>query len=161
MLTANNVQHSVGHLNALARTSVDPESYILMAADSVHLGGEFRPSDAVPLPETVSEAGLVPCPCPRRVILEMHPRGSATEPFMGLDPCFPLDLGQAEEVIKLVQAFDADERVLVVFAHDTTLYDTLEYYPKPANDWRAKGWKQAGRWKFLVDLQRLVNTAQE
>lgn len=105
-----------------------------MVADSVHLGGEFRPSESIPLPELVDEPGLVPCPCPRQVILEMHPQDSATKPFMGLDPRFPLDLGHAEQTIERVQAFDADERVLVGFAHDTTLYDTLEYYPKAAND---------------------------
>lgn len=131
-----------------------------MAADSVHVCGEFRPSEALPLPEKVDEPGLIPCPCPRELLLEMHPRGSAVIPFMGLDPRFPENLTQAEQTIERVQAFDADERVLVIFSHDTTLYDVLEYFPKSANDWRAKGWKMAGRWRFLVDLQTLSNEDQ-
>ncbi|KAI0453616.1 beta-lactamase-like protein [Xylaria acuta] len=147
------VGHSIGHLNALARTSIEHESYILMAADSVHLGGEFRPSRALPLPEVADEPGLSPWPCPKDILLELHPKRSATSPFFGLDPCFPFDFRKAKKTIERIQAFDADDRVLVIFAHDVEIYNTLEYYPNLANDWYLQGWKLASRWKFLVDIQ--------
>lgn len=127
-----------------------------MAADSVHLGGEFRPTKAVPLPQIIDEPGLVPCPCPDKLLLQIHLGNSATLPFLGLDPRFPEHLATAEMTIERIQDFDADPRILVVFAHDTTIFDVLEYYPKIANEWRAKDWKKTGRWRFLVDLQKIA-----
>ncbi|KAI0469469.1 hypothetical protein F4859DRAFT_132403 [Xylaria cf. heliscus] len=147
------MQHAVGHLNALARTTIEPESYILMAADSVHLGGQFRPSEALPLPDVVDEAGLSPYPCPKEVLLRLHPRYSDISPFFGLDPCFPHDLQKAEETVRRIQAYDADDRVLVIFSHDVEIYNTLDYYPNSANKWYSQGWKLDSRWKFLIDIQ--------
>ncbi|KAI0441741.1 beta-lactamase-like protein [Xylaria telfairii] len=152
--------HSVGHLNALARIGSEPESYILMAADSVQLGDEFRPSAAVPLPGAVDEPGISPWPCPKETLLKLHPESSATSPFFGLDPCFPYDLQKARETVKRIQAFDADNRVLVVFAHDIEIYNTPECYQKLANNWYSKGWKLASRWKFLVDIQMAMKRYQ-
>lgn len=54
-------------------------------------------------------------------------------PYLGLDPCFPEHLEDAEKTIESIQKFDADDRVLIIFAHDITLYKTLEYYPTTAN----------------------------
>ncbi|KAK4443450.1 beta-lactamase-like protein [Podospora aff. communis PSN243] len=102
--------HSLGHLNALARTTTDPDTFIFMAADSVHLGGD-----------------------------------SKTVPYLGLDPCFPEHLEDAERTIECLEHFDADDRILVVFSHDV-----------PANDWKSKGWKDVGRWAFLADLQKIA-----
>lgn len=78
-------------------------------------------------------------------------------PFLGLDRCFPEDLDAAEKTIESIEKFDADERVLVVWAHDVTMYKTLEDYPAIANGWKAKGWKGTGRWAFLSDLQKIAN----
>ncbi|PVH69833.1 hypothetical protein DL98DRAFT_578142 [Cadophora sp. DSE1049] len=148
--------HSLGHLNALARTSTGPDTFIFMAADSTHLGGELRQSNQMPLPEALAQPGLVPCPCPVDVLLQLHPLHSAETPYLGLDPCFPENLAEAEETIRLIQGFDADENVFVVFAHDVSLYDTVGFFPKAANDWKVKGWKDESRWKFLVDLQKIA-----
>ncbi|KAM7209966.1 beta-lactamase-like protein [Rhypophila decipiens] len=148
--------HSLGHLNALARTSVDPETFIFLAADSVHLAGEFRPTELLPLPDAVDVPGIVPCPCPAEHLLRIHPRESKTLPYLGLDPCFPEDLEAAEKTIENIQAFDADERVFVVWAHDVTLHNILEYYPATADDWKVKGWKETSRRTFLSDLQEIA-----
>jgi len=149
----------VGHVNALARTSTSPDTFIFMAADSVHLGGELRPSTSMPLPEQVDVPGIVPRPCPCRLLSKIHPRHSTTTPFLGLDPSFPENLEEAEQTIRLIQYFDADERVLVVFAHDVSLFDIVEFYPRKANDWNKKGWKEKGRWAFLPQLQKAVSDA--
>lgn len=116
-----------------------------MAADSVHIGGEFRPSHSLPLPAWVDLPCLMPRPCPQKVLLWMHTRSCETLPYLGLDPGFPENLAEAEQTIVSIQAFDADERVLVVFAHDVSMFDILEFYPKSANGWKQKGWKEKGR----------------
>ncbi|KAI0111255.1 beta-lactamase-like protein [Nemania sp. FL0031] len=148
--------HSLGHINALARTSADPETFVLLAADSVHLGGELRPTKALPLPDSIDIPEIVPRPCPREELLKIHPRSSHTLPYLGLDPCFPEHLEDAERTIECIEKFDSDNRVLVVFAHDVSLYNTLEFYPALANDWKRKGWKSTGRWAYLVDLQKIA-----
>lgn len=147
----------MGHLNALARTTSNPDSFIFIAADSVHLAGEFRPTEYLPLPELVDVPGIVPRPCPGEQLVKFHPRGSETLPYLGLDPCFPEHLEDAEKTIRSIEKFDADDRVLVVFAHDVSIYETLEYFPKPADDWKTKNWKDVGRWAFLADLQKIAN----
>lgn len=148
--------HSLGHINALACTNLEPESFILLAADSVHMGGEFRPSDTVPLPHSVEVEGLQPCPCPAENLLKIHPRNSRTLPFLGLDPCIPEDLGEAQKTIECIRRFDVDERVFVIFAHDASILDVVDYFPKTANAWRQKGWKMKARWAFLPFLQQVA-----
>lgn len=93
--------------------------------------------------------------------MEMHPRGSTKLPYLGLDPRFPEDLVHAEKVIERIQEFDADPRVLVIFSHDTTIFNILEYFPKTANGWKGQGWKEAGRWRFLVDLQKIARAHED
>jgi len=58
----------------------------------------------------------------------------------------------ARETIRKVQRFDGDEDILVIAAHDKSLYDVVEYFPEEANGWKGKGWKGRGRWGFLRDL---------
>jgi hypothetical protein len=36
------------------------------------------------------------------------------------------------------------------------LLDVMDFFPKEANEWKAKGWKEEGRWRFLKDFQRAV-----
>jgi hypothetical protein len=148
-------EHSLGHMNALARTSVELERFILMTADSVHLGGEFRPTDAVPLPDPVNVAGLHSCPCPAEILLKHHPRRSGTLPFLGLDRRFPENLEDAQKTIERVQDFDVDERDFVVFTHDTSIFDIVEFFPVTADEWRRKGGKEKSRWASLPFLQKV------
>ena len=132
-----------------------------MAADSVHLGGEFRPTNATPLPDYIDVAGLKPQPCPREELLRHHPKNSATSPFLGLDPSFPADLAKAERTITHIQNFDADDRVFVVFAHDTSIFNIVDFFPRTANDWKKRGWKEKGRWTYLPHLQKVAHDQQD
>lgn len=43
--------HTVAHMMGLARTT--PDSFVLMAADCCHHGGEFRPNQYQPLPDSI------------------------------------------------------------------------------------------------------------
>ncbi|KAI1487115.1 beta-lactamase-like protein [Biscogniauxia mediterranea] len=109
--------HVTGHINALARTASEPESYVFMAGDSVHFGGELRPSAQVPLPcsrgaYAAADADLPSPPLP------LHPHHSPTTPYLSLGRSFPEDVEAADRTIRRLQAFDGDARVLVVFAHD-------------------------------------------
>jgi hypothetical protein len=49
----------------------------------------------------------------------------------------------------------------VVIAHDYTLLDVVDFFPKEVNNWKAKGWKEEGWWRFLKDLQKAVEVVRE
>ena len=44
--------------------------------------------------------------------------------------------------------------MFVICAHDPTLIEVIDIFPKMANDWKFKGWKEAVRWKFLADWEK-------
>jgi hypothetical protein len=144
----------VGHLNGLARTTTKPDTFIYMAADTVHHGGEFRPSYLQPLPSTPIDApGLDPDPAKQqKQILGLHPKHSQTETFLEVSHDFPDDYEPAMQTIEKLQAFDADEKVFVVFAHDTGLLDVVDTYPQRANEWKEKGWREKTLWRFIGQL---------
>jgi hypothetical protein len=129
-----------------------------MAADTVHFGGEFRPSKYLALPEDWHKhvPDVSPDAKPLQKILDIHPKKSVTEPFFGMSLDFPDDYEAAVRTVEALQRFDADERVLVVFAHDMSLLDVLEFYPARASDWKRKGWKEKGHWRFVAHLQKLA-----
>jgi hypothetical protein len=51
-----------------------------------------------------------------------------------------------------MKQFDGHENIFPVISHDESLYDILDFYPMSANDWKAKGWKAEGLWRFLRDF---------
>lgn len=70
------------------------------------------------------------------------------------------DVKGAQESIEKMEDFDAHENVLTIFAHDQTLLDVVGFFPKEtANDWKEKGWREKGLWKFLRDFEKAVNEA--
>ncbi|KAK3722160.1 hypothetical protein LTR37_002593 [Vermiconidia calcicola] len=154
--------HAVGHINALARTSINPSTFIYMGGDSFHHPATLRPSEFVRLPESVEVPGLNPYPCPGDVFHPIHPCGSEGRaddtPFVTVSEKSPaIDVSAAREVVRKIHAFDADHNIMVIAAHDWSLLDVLELFPRAANDWKTKGWKEKGRWRFLVDFQKAVN----
>lgn len=172
--------HAIGHVNALARTTDD--SFIYFAGDSFHHASELRPHDGhgASLPSSLDLPGLS-CPC--SALHTIHPLNDRSKipnhyhkhynqvpndpnkvPFHTISETksgetMAVDLRAARATVEAVQRFDSDPRVFVIAAHDTTLYDILEYFPKSANAWREKGWKEEGYWLFLRDLGRAVEVA--
>lgn len=70
------------------------------------------------------------------------------------------DVEAAQESIEKMEDFDANENVLTIFAHDQTLLDVVEFFPKEtANDWKRKGWREKGMWRFLGDFEEAVHEA--
>lgn len=150
--------HAAGHLSALARTTADPPSFMFLGGDIAHHNGEFRPSPYTPLPESISPD---PRPgrartsvCPGRVFLDVHPARNPNAPFF--DPVtgdrWHEDAAEAKRSIEKLSEADAYDSIFPVLAHDMTLLDVVDLYPKPANAWMAKGWKEKSRWAFLGDF---------
>lgn len=150
--------HSIGHLAALARTTTNPDTFIFMGADLCHHGAEIRPSSHLPIPAQVR------LPCIGSV--RSHPsvchdgalfndlnvkRGRRTdEPFF--DPALYVDLAEAVETIKRAQEADVQSNIFFTFAHDMWISDVVDFFPKSANDWKNKGWKEKSQWSCLADL---------
>ena len=142
----------------LARTT--PDTFILMGADSCHHCGEMRPTPMLPMPNDIMPnpldlASRSPCPC--SMFVDLHPNKSTTEPYMtiaeGPGSVFH-DTKVATESLEKLKSFDADDKILLALAHDSTLKGIVDEFPKSANDWQQKGWKEASRWKFLADFKQ-------
>ncbi|KAI1676011.1 Metallo-beta-lactamase superprotein [Pyrenophora tritici-repentis] len=50
--------HAIGHMSALARTTADPPTFILLGGDIAHHCGEFRPSRYIPLPDIITPSPI-------------------------------------------------------------------------------------------------------
>lgn len=128
-------QHSIGHIIALARTT--STGFVLLGADCCHHGGELRPNEYLPLPP----------------VLSPYPKRSRTNPFYSLRcPGVTHDIEKAEESIKKLAPFDANEDILFVWGHDMALKGVLHFWPDWLNDWKKMGWKERLTWAFLDDF---------
>ncbi|KAH6959602.1 hypothetical protein BKA56DRAFT_647938 [Ilyonectria sp. MPI-CAGE-AT-0026] len=165
--------HEYGQLNGLARVTTNPETYIYMGADAYHHASQLRPSESIPLPQSIDlyKAPMnVPNPLPAELLYPIHPASqdpdslppwaanltsSTKTPFTTTSDDSPVQRmpAIARDVVSKLQAFDADERVFMVSAHDRSLHGIIEFFPKKANDWKEKGWKEHGRWQFLTDFE--------
>lgn len=57
--------------------------------------------------------------------------------------------------------FDANENIFTMIAHDDTLIDIVEFFPTAtANQWKEKGWRELGLWKFLRNFEEAVKEAE-
>lgn len=150
--------HAIGHIAGLARTSADPPEFMFLGGDIAHHGGEFRPTEYMPLPKEITPNPLQApfastSACPGSIFEAVHPERSSTKPFYRLvDGGVHSNAADAQKSVDDMQEFDAAENVLVAIAHDRSLYDLYEYFPKEANGWRQKGWKGESRWRFLRDF---------
>ncbi|KAL3420450.1 metallo-beta-lactamase superfamily protein [Phlyctema vagabunda] len=155
--------HSIGHLCALAR--LEDNSYIFMGGDSCHHSGEFRPSPYLPFPTEISPHPLShtgSSSCPGAMFEHLLHHGDRTKAIYGLrrpDGTAPgaHDADLAEQTISKVQEVDVDERILVVMAHDETLLDVVDFFPKSVEGFVEKGWVKKSRWAFLRDFKATLN----
>lgn len=153
--------HTIAHMMGLARTT--PTSFVLMAADCCHHGGEFRPSPFVPLPDVIDPNPLVHSakyprrmPCPGQPFLDVHPKKSKTEPFYQLNNRNDSDtVREATQSQRKLDEFDASEDVLVLTAHDSDAQSVIDLYPKTINEWKKpeNDWKRKLHWAFLADFK--------
>ncbi|KAN0117651.1 Beta-lactamase-like protein [Hyaloscypha variabilis] len=156
--------HAIGHMCGLARATTNPSSFIFMGGDACHHGGEFRPSQYLPMPESISPNPLDvknKTPCPGSLFDDLYRDGDKTKPFYTIarpvdGKAVAHDVGVAEETIGKVIEADARDEVFVVMAHDGSLLPVMDFFPKYANDFAQKGWVQEGRWLFLKDFAKAV-----
>lgn len=60
-----------------------------------------------------------------------------------------------------MEEFDAHETVLTMIAHDDTMVNVVGTFPNTsANDWKKKGWREKGMWRFLRDFGEAVETKE-
>ncbi|KAI0158507.1 beta-lactamase-like protein [Pestalotiopsis sp. NC0098] len=152
--------HAVGHVAGLARTTTgeDRDTFIFMGGDLCHHGGEMRPTAHDPIPDDVR----FPLPDALRARFSVCPGGAQfrqlntkrgrkeDEPFF--ETQLAADLGQALDTIQKTQTADVQDNVFFIFAHDTSIGGVVNLFPEPANEWRAKGWREEVHWGFLKDL---------
>jgi glyoxylase-like metal-dependent hydrolase (beta-lactamase superfamily II) len=152
--------HAVGHLCALARTTANPPTFMFLGGDIAHHAGEFRPTEYLPLPDSISPSPLQPpftaqaTFCPGEIFETIHPSKSRTKPYFtpSAEHALHLDIDETKRSVEKLTEFDAYENVFSVIAHDQSLFDVVDFYPKPANEWKAKGWAKEGQWRFLSDF---------
>ncbi|KAM3549752.1 hypothetical protein MY1884_008587 [Beauveria asiatica] len=165
--------HTVGHICGFARTT--PDTFVFMGADCSHYAGMLRPTEYVPMPDTIPPGTLDPyfppvCPC--STFTAFHPKAGTSDhakplsearsqPFYDVtrDPQGIYELADvAQDSVDKVKALDAQDNVLICLAHDGALVDILPLYNKDAsadiNDWKDRGYKEKTRWGFLNELPR-------
>ena len=164
--------HAIGHVNALARTHASPNAaFIHLGGDSIHHAGEIRPSEYLPLPETIEPSpvpNLHPTACPGHVFTSLLRDGSKTEHILEFhDPwkdqvedkkfAIVYDEPDLRETVRKDEELDADQDIFTLIAHDWTLKGVIDEWPKSLNSWKEKGWKESTRWKFLEDFEQAVS----
>lgn len=163
--------HAIGHVCGLARVTSTKEgdaedTFIFMGGDTAHHGGEFRPTEYLPLPEGISPSPYVskyPSICPGHLFEAIHPRKKGVDPYYDLSADVAHNIQEAEHSNKCMQLFDAADNVLVIIAHDTTILDNtlgLEWFPHGTlKNWKAANAAEKARWTFLKDFVPAVEQA--
>ncbi|OBT65163.1 hypothetical protein VE03_04791 [Pseudogymnoascus sp. 23342-1-I1] len=149
--------HAVGHLCGLARTTTGPDTFVLLGGDVCHYPGIFRPSEHLPVPESIT-----PHPCNPQSNLPFCP-GSAFDDLQKsrgrkptdtlYDMTYGLDIPLATRTVGHLQDLDCNEDVFVIIAHDGSVRDGVDHFPKSLNAWKEKGWGNMLRWAFFRDLE--------
>ncbi|CZR61211.1 uncharacterized protein PAC_11107 [Phialocephala subalpina] len=154
--------HAIGHICGLARVTSNPNSFIFMGGDACHHGGEFRPSQYLPIPDSISPSPFdmkSSTPCPGSLFEPLYRDGDGKKPFFAIargEKGVAHDADEAERTIEKVMEADADDSILVAMAHDESLLHVVDFFPKYANDFQKKGWVKESRWLFLKDFGEAV-----
>jgi glyoxylase-like metal-dependent hydrolase (beta-lactamase superfamily II) len=154
----NSPGHAIGHLCGLARTTGEEDStFVLLGGDVCHYPGIFRPSVHLPVPDAISPHPCLPNSdfplCPGTAFVELQKaRGRASKSSL-YDMTFGHDIPLAQHTATWLQELDADDRIFVIIAHDSTVRDGVDHFPKSLNDWRSKGWGKSLKWAFFKDLK--------
>ncbi|KAK5046778.1 hypothetical protein LTR84_007131 [Exophiala bonariae] len=158
--------HAIGHLCALARVSTGEhgqqgqDSFIFMGGDTCHHGGEFRPTEYLPLPKTLDPSpmsGARMSVCPGAWLQEIHHEKKSNEPFYRVKQGFSYHAEDCERTIAKMSEFDAADNVLVIIAHDTSLLEEgFPMFPDFANDWLSNDFARKLRWCFVKDFQKAI-----
>lgn len=151
--------HAVGHMCGLARVKVDGEGgdhFILMGGDACHHGGEFKPSKYLPLPDSITPNPFKNSSenaCPGAIFESLLRGGDATKPIFTISAKgIHHDVEVCKQSVEKVMEADGNGNVFTVIAHDGSLLNLVDFFPKHANGFKEKSWVENGRWAFLQDL---------
>ncbi|KAL2817765.1 beta-lactamase-like protein [Aspergillus cavernicola] len=122
--------HSVGHLSAVVRTSLNPDTFVILGADAIHDTGELRPSQYLPIPEEVN-IGHLSNPdqdifCPDHAVQQFQISRSrkATEPLF--NPTAGYNMVNVHSTIQMLQELDWNENFFLIYAHDDSIKGTVD-----------------------------------
>ncbi|KAL7895422.1 beta-lactamase-like protein [Trichoderma sp. TUCIM 5745] len=85
-------------------------------------------------------------------------KGGAISPFAAISDHLDgasaaSDPATAMASLRTLQQLDEDNgNVFFTVAHDKSLLEVVEFFPKWANEWRSRDWAKQARWLFLRDL---------
>ncbi|KAM7201340.1 hypothetical protein V8F33_003440 [Rhypophila sp. PSN 637] len=133
-----------------------------MGGDLVHHASELRPSKLVPFPRNAE----CKYPCrPTNPKTKPPIRCPGAEAFRALnvefgrdpdcpttDPTLFVNFTQAKQSIEKTQVADASGNIFVIWAHYAEIEGTVDLFPKYANDWKKKGWREKVFWSYLADF---------
>jgi hypothetical protein len=148
--------HTTGHLAALARISLasnlstkhQRDKFVFLGGDICHYPGVFRPTKLSPLDAEVQAASHG---CPATFLLDVHPERSCEKPYYNMPAHCTVNEEAAEDSIRKLCEFDANEDVLIIIGHDASLIEKIEFFPKSINAWERDA-KSSLQWAFLKDL---------
>ncbi|KAF9894345.1 hypothetical protein FE257_007848 [Aspergillus nanangensis] len=164
--------HAIGHIGGLVRTTATRDNknntFVFLGGDLSHHGGEIRPSNHISLASAAAAlvvangGGGVEHQSAALEVLEQiqTSRGRRTDEAF-FDPVITSDFEDALRTIVGVQNADADGEVFFIAAHDDTLKGLVETYPRRANEWKAKGWREKSLWAFLRDFGMALDPAED
>ncbi|KAJ9634498.1 hypothetical protein H2199_008955 [Coniosporium tulheliwenetii] len=149
--------HAIGHLCGLARTTMNPDTFVLLGGDICHYAGIFRPSKHLLVPSSITAH---PCHahsdvpfCPGNAFDELQKsRGRGLTDTL-YNMTFGHDIPLATKTMGQLQELDCDENIFVIIAHDSTVRDGVDLFPKSLNSWKEKGWGKSLKWAFFRDLE--------
>jgi glyoxylase-like metal-dependent hydrolase (beta-lactamase superfamily II) len=152
--------HAIGHLCGFARTTTGTgaDTFVLMGGDICHYAGVFRPSQRLPVPDSITPH---PCNilhsdipfCPGSAFDDLQKsRGRAPTDTL-YDITFGHDIPLATDTMGWLQELDCDDNIFVIIAHDSTVRDGVEHFPKTLNDWKERGRAASLKWAFFRDLE--------
>lgn len=147
--------HCLGHMAGLAR--VTPTSFILLAGDAFHNGGQIRPSPCLashfPIPPPIVASSQVPKTGISREIFfapdDPTDLSSRITPFLGIaEKGAYADPVMAKVKQLQLGVFDSHPDVLVISAHDPSYTGMFNLFPESIKNWKEEGWKREGVWQF-------------
>lgn len=153
----NSPGHAVGHLCGLARTTVDPPTFVLLGGDICHYAAIFRPSKHLPIPDSI-----VPHPftgdfevpfCPGGTFEKLQKSRNRKPGDSIYDITYGHDIPLAMKTKGHLEELDCDDDVFVITAHDATVRDAVDHFPMTLNNWKDKGWGKATKWAFFKDFE--------
>lgn len=106
----------------------------------------------------VSPMALTPCPGAlfQPILRDGNRTRPIYEPSAQTKVQMHLDAEEARRTIVKLQQADVHDHILMVAAHDESLLDILDFYPKKANDFMQKDLVNEARWRFLRDFAKAI-----